>query len=391
MKKALFISNLLPNKFEPNRGIFTFRTVQEIAKLCEVKIIAPYAWHPLKKIEQGNSYISSIPEKENIEGLDIFHPGFAYIPKITLPFNGASYFLSLSYFYKKHFYKYKPDFILSSWIYPDGYASMYLARLLKIPFFVLTHGSDVNSLVENKFTKNKIVKVVKKAEKVFFPSREMIKKITTMVDAPQKMFLKPFGVDTDRFKPVDKELARQKVGIEGGKKVVLFVGNLEKIKGINFLIEAISMLEQSHLDDLRCVIVGGGTENGNFKKIAEEKNLGNAIEFVGKKKNEEIPFWINASDMVCLPSLSEGCPNILIEALSCGVPVIASAVGEIPYLIKEGTNGYTFPPKSPSKIKDSIVKSINQTWEKDKITDTVSGNDWENSAKMILNEILKSI
>lgn len=390
-KKALFVSNIFPNRFEKNRGIYTYKTIKELNKLCELKIFAPYSWYPFKKIGASGTYCSSIPTKECFDGLEVCHPRYLYIPKISLSVNWLSYYYSLHKSFLKNHPLFKPDFILCSWIYPDGYASMNMARRLDVPFFVITHGSDVNSHIENRMIMSKIEEVARKADKMFFPSREMRNKIVSLVGEPEKMVIKPFGVDTSLFKIIDPQYAKKETGISASKKTILFVGNLEKVKGINYLIEAVSLINRNDLKSLRFIIVGDGSEKSELANLVSGKGLADSIEFVGAKKNAEIPLWINSSDIVCLPSLNEGCPNVIAESFACGVPVIASKVGEIPYLIREGTNGWMFSPKSPEEIKNAIMKSIAHPWKREEITETVKENSWENSAMAIYDEIVRNL
>ena len=111
--------------------------------------------------------------------------------------------------------------------------------------------------------------------------------------------------------------------------------------------------------------------------------MSQTITFVGRKPHEEIPDWINASDILCLPSIREGRPNVVIEALACGKPAIASKVGGIPELVNH-TNGILVAPKKPKELAEAIAQALNRTWFPEKIVDSIQHLSWQACAEQFM-------
>ena len=154
-----------------------------------------------------------------------------------------------------------------------------------------------------------------------------------------KISVVPCGVDLDLFRPTDKQEARRGLGIPD-KPTVLFVGRLDKLKGIDRLVEALSLVA---VPDCRLLIIGGDEYSklalGRLKGLAVKLNLADRVEFVGAVPQQELPRYYNAADVVAVPSYSETFGMVALEAVSCGTPVVSSDVGAASIIIKEGFSG----------------------------------------------------
>jgi glycosyltransferase involved in cell wall biosynthesis len=158
----------------------------------------------------------------------------------------------------------------------------------------------------------------------------------------------------NKFRPMDKNKIRRKLNLPLDKKIILFVGYLWPIKGLNYLVDAIPDIVEKQPDSLFLFIGRGHLRNKMIKKCRKysiEKN----VRFLGGKEHDEIPIWLNASDMLILPSLSEGRPNVVLEAMACETPVIATRVGGTPELVENGFNGILVEPKDPKEIENAAL------------------------------------
>src|SRR5690606_6819819 len=176
-----------------------------------------------------------------------------------------------------------------------------------------------------------IIEAMSFADRILSVSEDLKLHIVNLGIDKNKVHVVPNGVDTDKFKPAGKAHARSILNLPRDKNIVLFVGALRKIKGVDYLIEA----AHSFVDkDTYLFMVG--RDDGlkkNLEKRAHELKIANYIKFTGPVNHEDIPLWISASDILVLPSLSEGRPNVILEALACEVPVVATDVGGIPELM----------------------------------------------------------
>jgi hypothetical protein len=146
------------------------------------------------------------------------------------------------------------------------------------------------------------------------------------------------GVDTSIFRPMDKARQKEILNLRVNRIVLLFVGGIVAVKGLNYLIEAAGVLRQLHGNRFLLIIVGEGYMERYLRDMVRSSDLDGQVRFVGKVPNDQIPVWMNAADFFILPSLDEGTPNTVLEALSCGVPVLASRVGGTLDLIEDFTS-----------------------------------------------------
>jgi D-inositol-3-phosphate glycosyltransferase len=157
----------------------------------------------------------------------------------------------------------------------------------------------------------------------------------------------PAGVDLDLFRPMPKQAARAALGLNGDK-VVLYVGRLEPLKGVDILIEALSRLDDQ--TGIRLMVVGGSLEGGELPRLkswAEQLGLGASVTFTGSVDQSELPLYYNAADIFALPSYYESFGLVALEAMACGTPVVASRVGGLGTFVKDGLSGYLIPRRCP--------------------------------------------
>jgi D-inositol-3-phosphate glycosyltransferase len=172
---------------------------------------------------------------------------------------------------------------------------------------------------------------------------------------PRKVVTVPLGVDLDRFRPIDKDEARRQLGFEDAK-IILFVGRIEPLKGVDILINAAAMLES----DVDCsVLIVGGDESSRsqvaeLQGLASDLGIGHRVAFVGAVDHERLPLFYNAADVCVVPSHYESFGLVAVEAMACGVPVVASRVGGLAGTVKDGETGYLVPWLCPEPFAERI-------------------------------------
>ena len=146
---------------------------------------------------------------------------------------------------------------------------------------------------------------------------------------PRKVSLVPCGVDLSVFCPLDQEAARNRLGLNG-EKILLYVGRVEPLKGLDLLVETVAQMDSE--DGARVMVVGadvnGGQEMDRVKQLAKERDLENQIDFVGQVDHMELPLYYNAADVCVVPSYYESFGLVALESMACGTPVVATRVGE---------------------------------------------------------------
>lgn len=373
--KVLFISNLYPNSQEPVKAAYNKQKIAHLKKYCEITVVAPIYWFPLKSFFFKS--MRNIPFKEIIDGLEIYHPRVFYTPKLFRFAHGIFYYLSIRSFIKDLCSKTNFDVIYSSWLYPDSYAAMKLAAMLHKPFQVEALGSDVNVHFRSILRKKMILKTLRKACNIVVISNDLKEKIKACGISEDKVFVIYIGVDRDIFYPVEKHEAKRRLGLPVKEKIILFIGNLVKIKGLKYLLEAIRLFKNP---SLKLYIIGSGGLRNSLKRTIHYLGLQEKVVMAGACAHERIPLWINASELVCVPSIMEGQPNVILESFACGVPVVASRVGGIPELITDKGQGILAQPADAFSLKSALAEALSHTWDRGYITKSVSSFTWEDNA-----------
>jgi D-inositol-3-phosphate glycosyltransferase len=195
------------------------------------------------------------------------------------------------------------------------------------------------------------------ADRVIVASRHELHLLTTLYRADaSRIAVVPCGVDLERFHPMDKEQARRALELQDGDRIILFVGRIEPLKGIDILISAAAQLHED--ENFRVLIVGGDgraeAELATLRALAERLDIDHHISFVGAVPHEELPTYYNAADVCVVPSYYESFGLVAVEAMACGVPVVASRVGGLTSTISDGETGYLIPWRCPEPFAERL-------------------------------------
>jgi len=205
-----------------------------------------------------------------------------------------------------------------------------------------------------------------------------------------KIMLTYNGFSFEQFYPMNQELCRKQLGLPLEKKILLNVSNLYPVKGHKYLIEAIKMLQKAK-EDIMLIIIGDGPLRKDLENQIKKLNLENYVKLVGAKPHSEIPLWVNSADLFVLPSLNEGNPTVMFEALGVGLPFVGTAVGGVPEVITSGEYGLLCPPKEPECLAEKILIALEKKWNREKIRKYAEQFTWENITKQVISIYKKLI
>ncbi len=180
----------------------------------------------------------------------------------------------------------------------------------------------------------------------------------------RKMVVIPPGVDVCHFYPIPEDEAREFVGVSPHDCMVLFVGRVEPLKGIDTLMEAVAILGMHDAEHPVYVAIIGGDPNASPDKMTEEMSrlqglcdelcLGQMTLFLGQRAQDTLPYYYSAAEVLVMPSHYESFGMVALEAMACGTPVIASQVGGLAYLVKDGETGYHVPYDAPIVFSEKL-------------------------------------
>jgi teichuronic acid biosynthesis glycosyltransferase TuaC len=345
--RILFISNLYPNPVHPAMGMYNYQQIKALSDLAEVTIASPLPWTGLV---QKPRCLRSLREK--IE--PVLHPVYFYTPRAFRRWYGHFFHLSIKPAIERLFAKQSFDLIYSSWLYPDAWGAARLAREYKVPLFVKVHGTDVNNLKPGTAITRRCLEVVDQAEKVFCVSAALKAKLTELGFPEQKLEVLYNGVDRAIFYRRSRDEVRHELGLDPAESVVLYVGNVKPEKGIDELVDAFKIVTSRSGFRARLIIVGAGPYLPTVHARVRSLHLCEKVEFLGSQTLDKVALWMNAADLLCLPSYMEGTPNVILEALACQTPVVATNVGGIPELDDGRGNLALVEPRDPDSLAQAL-------------------------------------
>ena len=185
------------------------------------------------------------------------------------------------------------------------------------------------------------------------------------------------------FHPIDTVIARDRLGLPGNAKVIFTLGNLNKRKGFNYLIDAMEHI-CSQRDDVLCFIGGAGLERGSLQGQIDRLRLGEKVKLLGSVPGDQLTLWMNACDIFVLPSLSESFGIVQLEALACGKPVVATRNGGSEEVIISDEYGLLADPADPEDLAEKILVALDRKWDGEAILRYAEQFTWENIAQQII-------
>ena len=302
-----------------------------------------------------------------------------YTPGLLRGRHGSCFFRSAWPSLRKAAARLKPQVMLSTWAYPDGWAAMHAARRLGLPLVLKLHGSDINVQPADKVRRPLISRALAGADQVVAVSGSLAQRAVELGARPEATHVVPNGVDAGLFHPADKAQCRAMLGLPQDARIVLFVGHLVEIKDPLTILEAVAGVDKALL-----VMVGQGPLKEALRQKAASSAMENRLILAGEQPLERVPQYMAAADCLCLASRAEGSPNVVREALSCGLPVVASDVGDIAQVITDPLLGRICPPGGIACFSRSISEILDQDAPDEQIRQKAAIPSWRESAAQLL-------
>ncbi len=386
--KALMLTTSFPAFEGDVRSPFIYELAKAMSKYVDVTVVCP-------------DYKASKNSEENFGAVKVRR--FSYFPKrfqiltehgglaSNMERNPFSYF-QLPFFIMSMFFKLLKevkncDVIFAQWALA-GLVAVIADFFHKKPIILTTRGADVNMSLKNPIYKRILVWVLNRCTFVTSNNQDLINKINSL--GISKTMVIYNGVDVEKFRPRDKLKLRKLLNLPTNKKIIIFVGWLIPRKGVNYLIAAIPDVIKKY-PAAHFLLIGDGMMRNELEKQILDLNVENQTWLLGTKKPEDVPLWLGAADILILPSIAEGMPNIVLEAMASAVPVVATRISGTPELLKDGFNGYLIDPKNSAQIAEKINKILARPQDIEKLGKNgrnllfEKGLTWDNSAKRYLD------
>ena len=337
--RVLTISSNFPWHSAPVYGIFVKERLRQIVQdgHATIQVISPKPLVPPVPSNWRWSIYSYVPKADVLDGIPVQYPRYFTLPKIGGYIHPLLMYFPTILSVRKVCRTFRPHLVDAHFAYPNGVLAAWIARRLRLPLVITGRGQDLTLFTKILCLRLQIRKALERATCLIALSKELHDLMVDLGVSPGKVFTIPNGVDLIKFAPVPKEYARAKLGLSQHDSVAVTVGYRIRRKNFDVFIDAVHKLRQMGFN-MKGVIVGGPAaweaDRGPElqRKIAALK-LSGAIQLVGERPHDELPLWYSAADVFVLLSSREGSPNVVMEALACGVPVVASPVGGVPELL----------------------------------------------------------
>jgi glycosyltransferase involved in cell wall biosynthesis len=379
--KVLFVSNLFPNTHEPSRGLFNLPLVTAISQFAKVRVVAPVAWFP---IPGKYAPPSPVPAYEEVYGLEskvhslpipVYHPCQFYLPKICRPVNPLLFAWSLYPLVKRIRAEYPFDIIHVDWAYPDGCGVAKIARWLDVPFVISVAGSDANVYMTWLIRRWQIRRMMRQSGSVITRSQALCDVLKSNGVPALKIRTIYNGVDCDLYRPFPRDEVLRSLGIAAGEPTAIYVGRLSPEKRVEDLLTAVAILSRTQNRKVRLLVVGDGPLRSPLETMATELGIAAHVHWLGAQPPSAVARLISAANVLCLGSLREGVPNVLMEAMACGVPVVATRVGGIPEVVPDFA-GILVPPSNAEKFATGIATALDRVWLPEKVRNHAMKFTW---------------
>jgi len=340
-----------------------------------VEVVAPVPYFPSWIHGTRWSEFGQIPKEERIGDLVVYHPRYPLLPKISMPLQGLLMFLG-SFLLVLRLHKRKNFHCIDvHYVYPDGFAGVLLGKLINRPVIVSARGTDMNLFPKFRLIRPMIRWTVRQSEGLVGVCTALKDAMVELGAPPAKVAVIGNGVDVKRFKPLDRQAARRVLKLPEEAQIIVSVGALIPRKGYQYLIPAIAELVPGH-PTVHLYVVGEGDFRPELEELARKLGVQDRVFLVGTRPNEELSDWYSAAEVSCLVSSREGWPNVLLESMACGTPVVATRVWGVPEVIVSPELGIMVNQNS-QEIAAGLERALRTAWDREALVRHASTRTWE--------------
>ena len=349
--RLLVLSSLYPNAAMPTFGVFVENRLRRVlaTEAATAHVVASVPWFPIRHPRFGDyARWARVPERETRFAIPVTHPRYLTIPKVGMRLQPAFMHRALRrHVAALHRQGLGFDLVDAHYFYPDGVAAARLARELDLPLVITARGTDLNLIPTFAGPRRMIVDAAKQARAIVTVCAALKDVLLELGIPDRKVHVLRNGVDLELFAPGERATARRRLDANG--PLLLSVGALIERKGHHLVIEALASLPEARL-----AIAGDGPEDGALRALAHRLGVADRVRFLGNVPHEELPRIYGAADVLVLASSREGWANVLLEAMACGTPVVATDIWGTPEVVTSPVAGRLVARRDAAAIADGV-------------------------------------
>lgn len=388
--RLIVFSSLFPSAAQPHAGLFIRERMFRVGRHLPLTVVSPRPWFPgqglIRRLRPG--YRPTPARRETQQGVEVLFPRFLALPGVMRRWDGMMMALACL----PTLWRLKRDdgynLIDAHFAYPDGYAATLLGRWLDLPVTLTLRGTEVpHSRVPA--LRSRVIRALTRATRVFSVS-DSLRRLAIELGMPaDKGRVVGNGIDIERFRPAPRDEARAKFNLPDNARVLVSVGALVERKGFHRVIDCLPALLRD-FPELHYLVVGGANPEGDMRAelVARAAALGLAerVHFLGALPPDELRWPLSAADVFVLATRNEGWANVFLEAMACGLPVVASDVGGNREVVCRPELGEIVPFGDPEALTAALRRALARAWPRQAILDYAADNTWEQRVALLLAE-----
>lgn len=379
--RIVVFCSLYPSQVRPNAGVFIRERMSRVAEHCPLLVVSPVPWFPLQGLIRlvKPGYRPQPRHYEEQNGISVYFPRFLAIPGLFRSLDGFMMALACLPLFLKLRKELAYNLIDAHFAYPDGYAATWLGCWLDVPVTITLRGTEV-PLSRIAGRRKCLLKALQRATKVFSVSESLKRHVVALGAQSKKIQVIGNGVDTEKFRAIDKTKARKQLGLPEDVPVLISVGGLVDRKGFHRVIEILPGLLEKY-PRLVYLIVGGASPEGDnraqLERQVEALGLTQCVRFLGAMASTELYVPLSAADVFVLATANEGWANVFLEAMACGLPVVTTDVGGNREVVADSGLGTIVPFGDSAALAAAIGDALGRTWDRQAIIRYASDNAWD--------------
>lgn len=372
MISLLTYSTLYPNVMAPRFGIFVEQRLRQLISSGAVnsQVVAPVPWFPWRSPRFGRfARYAQLPYHTERHGIDVHHPRYMTLPGLGMWVSPWLLAQGSQACVTRLVQQRQVQLIDAHYFYPDGVAAVWLGQRLGLPVVITARGTDINLFPQYAIPRRWILWAARNAQAIITVCQALKDQLVALGVNPDKMTVLRNGVDTALFYPEDHQVARSRLGIT--TKMLLSVGNLVELKGHHLILQAMAEIPRVTL-----CIVGDGPEKAALQHLSTRLGVGDRVRFIASIPQDELRTYYSAADVLVLASSREGWANVLLEAMACGTPVVATAVGGSPEIVTPDSGGLLCLERSARALQKTLLTLLSSPPSREKVAHFAQQFSW---------------
>ena len=386
--RILTFSTLYPNSEQPTHGVFVENRLRHLISTGEVisRVVAPIGWVPFDSAIFGrHASIARVPTKESRFGITVHHPRFLVIPKLGMSAAPALLYSGTLRVLKRLMAEEEFDLIDAHYFYPDGVAATMLGHALSRPVVITARGTDLNLIPQYRLARLWIERGIRRSAHMIAVSQALKDALVSLRAPPEKVTVLRNGVDLQAFHPRGRVDARQRHALSG--PTLISVGHLIERKAHDLVVAAMPLLPEYTL-----LVIGDGPERGALARQIEHLGLGARVRLMVAVPHERLQEYYVAADALVLASSREGWPNVLLEAMACGTPVVASNIWGNPEVVAAPEGGRLMGERTAEGIAGAVRELFSNLPHREETRRYAERHSWDETSRgqiRIFDQILR--